>query len=133
LRIGAFNVRTFGKSKMSKEHIADILAKIVVRYDVMLLQEIRDISGWAVDELLKLAQAINPNYNYIISKRLGRSSYKEQYAFFYRTDRLKVKSTHQYDDGPDDGTDIFEREPYCVELEPFDTGKCTHLIRNTLF
>ncbi|KAK6175099.1 hypothetical protein SNE40_013632 [Patella caerulea] len=120
LRVGAFNVRAFGRAKMGKEDIANILAKIVTRYDVMLLQEIRDATGTAINQLLAMVQAINPNYELVISDRLGRSrNYKEQYAYFYRTDRVVIEDTFQYND---DGNDVFEREPFCALVESLSPG-----------
>ena len=55
-----------------------------------------------------------------ISERLGRSTSKEQYAFLYRTDRVEVVSTHQYDDSANDD---FEREPYSVLIRSRDQGE----------
>ena len=46
-----------------------------------------------------------------ISERLGRTNSKEQYAFFYRTARVEILSTHQFDDSVED---VFQREPYTV-------------------
>lgn len=42
---------------------------------------------------------------------------------FGRTDKLTALSEYQYDDGPDDGTDLFMREPYGVLFQPvYDIG-----------
>lgn len=117
LLICAFNIKTFGKAKMSDAEIAEYIKQIVLRYDVILIQEIRDISGEAIQQLWTMVNATRP-YGMTISERLGRSSYKEQYAYFYRLSSLQLVGTHQYDDGPDDYTDIFEREPYSVLLQP---------------
>ena len=52
-----------------------------------------------------------PEYDISISERLGRTNSKEQYAFLYRTARVEILSTHQFDDSAED---IFQREPYTV-------------------
>nr|XP_022301890.1 deoxyribonuclease-1-like [Crassostrea virginica] len=117
LLICAFNIKTFGKSKMSDAEIAEYIKQIVLRYDVILIQEIRDISGEAIQQLWSMVNTTMP-YGMTISERLGRSSYKEQYAYLYRLSSLQLVGTHQYDDGPDDYTDIFEREPYSVLMQP---------------
>ncbi|KAL8175249.1 UNVERIFIED_CONTAM: hypothetical protein K2H54_017348 [Gekko kuhli] len=54
LRIGAFNIRTFGDSKMSNETIGDIIAQIVSTYDLILIQEVRDADLSAVKKLMGL-------------------------------------------------------------------------------
>lgn len=119
LKIAAFNVQTFGKKKMETPGIPELLVKIVLRFDVILIQEIRDASGKAI---LKLLSLINKNsskgiYDITISPRLGRSSSKEQYAFLFRKDVLSVKHSYTYDDGQEDlQSDTFEREPYIVHF-----------------
>ena len=52
-----------------------------------------------------------PEYDISMSERLGRTNSKEQYAFLYRTARVEILSTHQFDDSAED---IFQREPYTV-------------------
>ncbi|XP_048741682.2 deoxyribonuclease-1-like [Ostrea edulis] len=117
LLICAFNIKTFGKSKMADEELAEYIKQIVLRYDIILIQEIRDVSGEAIQQLWSMVNTTMP-YGMTISERLGRSSYKEQYAYFYRLSSLQLVGTHQYDDGPDDYSDDFEREPYSVLFQP---------------
>ncbi len=50
--LGSFNIRRFGKSKMSDPNVVKILTAIVRRYDILLVQEIVDTSGEAIEELL---------------------------------------------------------------------------------
>jgi len=115
--IAAFNVQVFGRSKMRKSFVAEHLTKIVLRYDLILIQEIRDSSGRAIKKLLRMVNANRPTaaqYAMVISKRLGRTSSKEQYAFIYRSDILQVDSSYVYDDSKDD---IFQREPFVVKFK----------------
>ena len=66
-------------------NVVYVLLQIVNRYDLLLIQEIREASESAIYELLALCNAANSDpFNIVISERLGRSSYKEQYAFFFR-------------------------------------------------
>lgn len=64
-----------------------------------------------------------PAYNMTISQRLGRTSSKEQYAFFYRTARVEILSTHQFDDSAED---VFQREPYTVFVRSKLEGMLTY-------
>ena len=52
LLIGAFNVQVFGDSKSSKPAVMQRLVRIIRRYDVILVQEVRDKDGSAVAKLL---------------------------------------------------------------------------------
>lgn len=114
LKISAFNVRIFGRTKASKSEVMGILTNITLRYDIMLVQEIRDSSMTAIQDLLDLVNARAPEgevYAMELSGRLGRSNSKEQYSFLYRVSRVAVLASHQFNDSVDD---LFEREPYSV-------------------
>ncbi|XP_068727849.1 deoxyribonuclease-1-like isoform X2 [Montipora capricornis] len=119
LKLAAFNVQIFGAKKMATAGVPDILVKIILRYDVILIQEIRDASQTEIMKLLGLVNKASTRgyYHLSISPRLGRSSSKEQYAFMYRKDILSVKNFYVYDDGQESlGKDTFEREPYIVHF-----------------
>uniref|UniRef100_UPI00398F0EDA deoxyribonuclease gamma-like isoform X1 n=1 Tax=Pristiophorus japonicus TaxID=55135 RepID=UPI00398F0EDA len=116
LKICSFNVRSFGKSKIAKEGIVDLLVKIISRCDLLLMMEIKDSRNQAFPTLMQgLNNQGNRNeYESIISERLGRMSYKEQYAFIYRHKLLSVKRSYQYPDRQAGDEDVFAREPFVV-------------------
>ncbi|XP_066292359.1 deoxyribonuclease-1-like [Branchiostoma lanceolatum] len=119
LKIGAFNIQIFGTNKMSNTEVADMLVRICLRYDILLIQEIRDSQGTAILDLLdRVNRASSANYDMVISDRLGRTTNKEQYAFFYRTDvGLTLTNSYHYDDGDESmGNDTFQREPFIVRF-----------------
>ncbi|CAK8678616.1 unnamed protein product [Clavelina lepadiformis] len=118
LLIGAFNVQIFGQSKMNKPDVVNILIKMVLRYDILMIQEIRDSTQTALPELVdKVNQLSWIRYNFVVSKRSGRTSSKEQYGYIYRSSRIRVINEYQY---PDTDNDVFEREPYSVQFERID-------------
>ncbi|XP_023999081.2 deoxyribonuclease gamma-like [Salvelinus sp. IW2-2015] len=84
----------------------------------MLVMEIKDLSGKAFPQLMtKLNSDYSSRkneYNYVISDRLGRKSYKEQYAFIYRQRLVSVKEVYQYPDTQPGDEDAFSREPFIV-------------------
>ncbi|PAA51630.1 hypothetical protein BOX15_Mlig032793g2 [Macrostomum lignano] len=111
IRIGSFNIQVFGVTKMSKPHVVNILLKTLERYDLVFIMEIRDATGRAIVSLLdQLNNRVGAGRRYAmaISDRLGRTSSKEQYAFFYRESIFSLAGTYQYDDPQD----LFERPPY---------------------
>ena len=89
LHVAAFNIKVFGATKASKSGVMSVLANITQRYDVMLVQEIRDINMLAIYQLLDLVNSNLPDgdmYDISLSERTGRSSSKEQwrlFCFFY--------------------------------------------------
>ncbi|XP_048645205.1 deoxyribonuclease-1 isoform X1 [Marmota marmota marmota] len=118
LRIAAFNIRSFGETKMSNATLSSYIVQILSRYDIALVQEVRDTYLTAVGKLLdELNRDAPDNYHYVVSEPLGRSSYKEQYLFVYRPDQVSVLDSYYYDDGCEPcGNDTFSREPAIVKF-----------------
>ncbi|NWX19216.1 DNAS1 protein, partial [Aegotheles bennettii] len=118
LKISAFNIRVFGDSKMSNQTIADIIVSILSGYDITVVQEVRDADLSAVKKLMEQLNRASPHpYSFLDSIPLGRSSYKEQYVFIYRSDMVSVLGSYYYDDGCEScGTDTFSREPFIVKF-----------------
>uniref|UniRef100_A0A3Q3WA28 Deoxyribonuclease n=1 Tax=Mola mola TaxID=94237 RepID=A0A3Q3WA28_MOLML len=122
LKICAFNVQSFGESKVNNKKVMGILLKILSRCDLCLIQEVRDSKGEAVQTLVEdLNSRFNEanTYSYVESERLGRKTYKEQYVYIYRSNMLKVKEHYQYPKLEGEGnneTDVFSREPFIVRF-----------------
>ncbi|KAM9345643.1 deoxyribonuclease-1 [Symphorus nematophorus] len=118
LLLGAFNIKSFGDKKASNATLMDIISTIVQRYDVLLIQEVRDSDLSATRKLMEHVNKGSPpqfRFSHIVSEPLGRSSYKERYLFLYREQTVSVAKSYTYDDGCEScGTDTFIREPFVV-------------------
>lgn len=57
-------------------------------------------------------------WDYRVTEAIGRSSYKERYAVFFRTDRVQLLSSTVWTDTGDK----FEREPQIVKVRHIQTG-----------
>nr|KAG5708415.1 hypothetical protein BaRGS_026142 [Batillaria attramentaria] len=115
-------MKTFGKTKMSKPDVRQRIRQIVERYDVLHAQEIRDSSEESVHELIADLNAGIPteaSFDVIISPPIGRTTYKEQYAYIYKKDRVAVYDSYVYDDT---AHDVFEREPYSALIGPISNS-----------
>ncbi|NXJ92455.1 DNSL2 protein, partial [Corythaixoides concolor] len=113
LRVGAFNIQAFGDTKMSNEEVASVIVSILRRYDVVLVQEVRDSDLSAVTQLMEHLNSLSMSpYDYEISGPLGRDNYKEMYLFIYRPDIVSVVDTYQYEDPQD----VFSREPFILRV-----------------
>ncbi|NQT09136.1 endonuclease/exonuclease/phosphatase family protein, partial [Candidatus Bathyarchaeota archaeon] len=118
IKVAAFNIQIFGRTKREKEDVMAILVNITRQFDLVLIQEIRDSSETTAPLFLDMINdAEGPEYAYVRSPRLGRTTSKEAYAYFYNTETV----TH--DEGSDhvynDTDDVFEREPY---IATFSSG-----------
>ncbi|XP_017294570.1 deoxyribonuclease-1 [Kryptolebias marmoratus] len=115
LLLGAFNIKSFGDKKSSNTTLMDIIGTIVHRYDIILIQEVRDNDLSATKRLMDHVNKGSPQFKYVVSEPLGRSTYKERYLFLYREERVSVVKHYTYDDGCEPcGTDTFSREPFVV-------------------
>uniref|UniRef100_A0A4W6FK87 Deoxyribonuclease I n=1 Tax=Lates calcarifer TaxID=8187 RepID=A0A4W6FK87_LATCA len=112
-----FNIKSFGDKKASNTTLMNIISTIVHRYDIILIQEVRDNDLSATKKLMEHVNKGSPpfRYGHIVSEPLGRSSYKERYLFLYRENTVSVVKSYTYDDGCEPcGTDTFIREPFVV-------------------
>jgi len=116
LKIGAFNIQVFGVKKASNPKLMNTLAEILRTYDIVAVQEIRDSSQTALPALIKVVNSKGANYSYVVSERLGRTSSKEQYAYIYDSDRVKLEG-EPYTYPEPEGTDPFHRQPYIATFE----------------
>uniref|UniRef100_A0A672FI48 Deoxyribonuclease n=1 Tax=Salarias fasciatus TaxID=181472 RepID=A0A672FI48_SALFA len=125
LKICAFNVQSFGESKANNRKVMGILLKILSRCDLCLIQEVRDSKGEVIQALVKDLNRYQSNsYSYVESERLGRTTYKEQYVYIYRNNKLKVKDQYQYPKVGGEGTnetDVFSRGPFIVRFHSSTT------------
>ncbi len=113
IHIGAFNLQVFGESKVAKPFIEDTLLSILSRYDIVLLEEIRDNDNKAVYRLLDdLNAKTHRGYQVIVSERLGRGEMKEQYAYFYDPSVVVVEENYTYPDA----AEKFARPPFIARF-----------------
>jgi deoxyribonuclease-1-like protein len=96
VRIATFNIQVFGTSKMGKPDVMNVLAKVVRRFDVVAIQEIRAKDQTIVPRFVQLINSEGARYHHVIGPRLGRTASKEQYAFIYDTTRIAVDPNSMY-------------------------------------
>ncbi|KAL4646719.1 deoxyribonuclease-1-like [Arapaima gigas] len=118
MKVASFNVQRFGENKVSDKNVLSSLIKAMSRYDIIVILEVVDAKGNAMEQFIKELNKVNKSspYTMKISCRLGRSSYKEQYMFLYRQDVVKLTDTYQYKDDQVGDEDAFAREPYILRF-----------------
>nr|CAH8841284.1 unnamed protein product [Trichobilharzia regenti] len=122
IKIGSFNIQVFGQNKVSKTDVLSILVKILSRYDLIVVQEIRDAKNTAfrhlVDELNRYTKG---NYKFVISEKLGRTNSKEQYGVIYKPDLIRIGKMVTFDNKKN----LFERPPMAVEVHT-TSSECSY-------
>ncbi len=112
IKIASFNIQIFGQSKINKPEVMDVLSKIIRKFDIVAIQEVRSKEQNVIPALLNLVNDADTRYDYVVSERLGRTGSKEQYAFVYNTKTVDLVSETSYVVA--DLDDVFEREPFVV-------------------
>ncbi|MEZ6093937.1 MAG: endonuclease/exonuclease/phosphatase family protein [Pirellulaceae bacterium] len=90
LIIGTFNIQVFGQAKLGNSSVMEILVDIGRRFDLLALQEIRDKEQEVVPRYIEMLNANGANYRFVIGPRQGYTISKEQYAYIYDANKLKV-------------------------------------------
>jgi endonuclease/exonuclease/phosphatase family metal-dependent hydrolase len=114
IKVAAFNIQIFGQSKRGKPEVMEVLVDVAREFDVMLVQEIRDSSGETAPAYLDLINGEGTSYAYVESERLGRSTSKESYAYYWNTETVEHLEGTAY--VYNDTGDVFEREPYVASF-----------------
>lgn len=120
MKIAAFNAKNLGWKKVSDKTVVRHLTKIMSRYGVVVVLEVMDKSGEAMEKLLQELNTTSSNrsccYSMIASRQLGRDKYKEQFVCFYREDEVTLEACHQYEDNQAGDVDVFAREPFILRF-----------------
>jgi len=82
VKIANWNLQTFGQTKASNTELMHLYVDKIDNYDIIFIQEIRDVSETAFPKLCALLQ----NYTCKLSSRAGTTNYKEQYGIIYKED-----------------------------------------------
>ena len=128
VRVASFNIQVFGVSKMGKPEVVDVLAKVVRRFDVVAIQEVRSADQTVLPRFVDAINATGRRYAHVMGPRLGRTSSKEQYAYVYDTERVELVPGSVYT--VPDPQDLLHREPlvarFQVRAAPGEEGfSCT--------
>lgn len=64
IKIASFNIQVFGTSKLKKPKVMDVLAKVVRRFDVVAIQEIRSTDDSVMPKFIQLINADGSHYDF---------------------------------------------------------------------
>uniref|UniRef100_A0A672FKP1 Deoxyribonuclease gamma-like n=1 Tax=Salarias fasciatus TaxID=181472 RepID=A0A672FKP1_SALFA len=126
LKICAFNVQSFGESKANNRKVMGILLKVLHQGTSSVFCPQRRTFSSRLTPIPPVVCRLDRSnsYSYVESERLGRTTYKEQYVYIYRNNKLKVKDQYQYPKVGGEGTnetDVFSRGPFIVRFHSSTT------------
>ena len=114
LALAAFNIQVFGQAKAAKPEVMRILAQTIAQFDLVAIQEIKDLSQTALPDLEAAVDEQGRDYAWVVSPRLGPSGSAEQYAIMYRGDTLVCLESAVFPD--DDEPRLFQRPPLVAHM-----------------
>ena len=132
-RVASFNIKVFGDTKMSNQTVVAELVELFQDYDLVAVQEIKDIDEEVpylfLDELNHVEGQENLTnqsleWGMVLSQRSGLQdddkNSQEQYAFYYKpTVFTSLDNGTLYDDSTNDS---FQREPFLATFMLLDTN-----------
>ncbi|MBT5843474.1 MAG: hypothetical protein HOH79_00645 [Euryarchaeota archaeon] len=124
-RIATFNIKVFGETKMGKPAVVEVLVDTILNYDLVAVQEIKDMDQTVPYDFLDAINAkSNTTWDMVLSPRSGLQdddqSSQEQYAFYYNTSVFRAMGNGTLHD--DSANDSFQREPFIAQFQLLDTN-----------
>ncbi len=110
IRIASFNVQVFGQKKSSNPIVMQRLADICRQFDMIAIQEIKSVDQSVLPNFIRMLNSQGGQYGFVISPRLGRSKSKEQSAFVFNQNRIRMDNSFSYT--INDPDDVLRREPF---------------------
>ncbi|MEX0730376.1 MAG: endonuclease/exonuclease/phosphatase family protein [Aquisalimonadaceae bacterium] len=115
LRVASFNIQNLGWGEVKRyDHLADIVS----RFDLVAVQEV--MNAEAIYRLRdELESTSGESWGVLYSDRLGRTRYREKYAFLWRDSSVEFtgEAVTYIDDA-----DLFAREPMAARFRSMKTG-----------
>jgi endonuclease/exonuclease/phosphatase family metal-dependent hydrolase len=110
IRIASFNMQAYGPSKAEKSEVLEILARIIRRFDVVALQEVRSERPDVLQRLLEQINKAGGHYALLAGPRVGRTVSKEQFVFVFDQATVEVDRGSSYT--VEDPDDLLHRPPF---------------------
>lgn len=115
LRIATFNIQRFGEKKASMPEVMQHIAQIVASFDLVAIQEVQSPQAMPIARLVDLINRSGGRYDATVSEPIGRSTYREQYAFIWDATRIQMIPQSAY--VVRDDQDRMSRPPMVASFE----------------
>ncbi len=124
--VGTWNIQNFGTSKAAKSSVMDLISKVMLRYDILFVQEVSTVGGGvgscgtnSIVEICALLNRVNSadragagTYSVVTSAQSGTTG-AEKYAVFYRNSLVSISENFLVS-APAEGT--YTRPPMVVRV-----------------
>ena len=120
IRIATFNIQVFGQTKMANPEVVNVLADVIRQFDIVAVQEIRSLNQDLLPNFLDYVNQHGAKYDFVIGPRLGRTRSKEQYAYIFNTETIRLFWPSVYT--LPDLNDVFHRAPLVASFQTTVSG-----------
>ena len=115
IRIATFNIKVFGDKKSSDQAVMGAIARIVSQFDVVAIQEVRGDDALPIRRLVDLLNVSGGRFTATVSEPIGRSTYRESYAYVWDETRIRLIPQSAY--VVMDQADRMSREPMVASFQ----------------
>lgn len=115
VRIATFNIQRFGEKKSADAELMQQIALIVANFDLVAIQEVQSPQAMPIARLVDLINRSGGRYDASVSEPIGRTSYREQYAFVWDATRIRMIPDSAY--VVRDDSDRMHRPPMVASFE----------------
>jgi deoxyribonuclease-1-like protein len=115
IRIATFNIQRFGEKKSADAEVMQQIALIVANFDLVAIQEVQSPQAMPVARLVDLINRSGGRYDASVSEPIGRTTYREQYAFVWDATRIRMIPDSAY--VVRDDSDRMHRPPMVASFE----------------
>jgi endonuclease/exonuclease/phosphatase family metal-dependent hydrolase len=109
VRLATFNIQVFGRTKIEKSEVMQVLAETVRKFDLVNIQEVRSTTDDILPRFVDLINSTGRHYDFVIGPREGRTNSKEQYAIVFDTQTIEADRSSVYT--VNDRDNLFQRPP----------------------
>ena len=109
ISVATWNIQSFGRAKVGRPHVMQVIVDIVRRFDVIAIQEVRSKDQSVIQEFLAMVNQDGYEYGIVIGPRVGRTRSTEQYLYLYDKSRIELLEDSVYT--INDPRDLLHREP----------------------
>ena len=109
IRIASLNAHVLGRSKLEKSQAINVLCRLIRRYDIIAIQDIRARTDDVIPRLIEMINLDNREFDYVIGPRVGRAPDLQQFAFLFDRNTVEVDRHQLY--VVNDPDDLLQYEP----------------------
>jgi deoxyribonuclease-1-like protein len=115
IRIATFDIQAFDAQKVANPNVMQTIAAIISNFDLVAIQGVRSPEAMPVARVVDLINRSGGKYSVSMSEPVGNPGRKEQYAFVWDTNRIRMIPDTNY--SVRDDADRMVREPYVASFE----------------